>query len=268
MIKSLEDVRPGDLFLGPIGGWAGVGVRIGQVFVDGGWKVGPLDVRHIGVVVEASRRLGPGTVRNRETGVYYESPNPGGTRPWRDLPMGDYDTYETGVITAPKLAQAMPGGAEIIEMRQDTHWTSRCAFARIPEDYPGQAEDAAAIARLMSELRIGYSWPSYPALSAYRLGYKAPRLTEWIGRRREPVTLEQLLALGMDRDILFGLRLPVEAICSVFADQAWSLAGKRVMEGTAPQAVTPSQFGQRLLFEMDGVEWGWPQRGQRDFLLG
>jgi hypothetical protein len=258
MIKSLQEVRPGDLFLGPISGAAGAAVRLGQLIVDGGWRVGPLDVRHIGVVVEASRRLGPGAVRNRETGVYYESPNPGGTRPWRDLPMGDYDTYEAGVITAPKLAQAMPGGAEIIEMRQDTHWTSKCAFARIPEDYPGQAEDVAAIARLMAELRIGYSWASYPALSAYRLGYKAPRLTEWIGRRTEPVQVP-----GWPQSTRGGFMvpgLPVEAICSVFADQAWSLAGKRVMEGTAPQAVTPSQLGQRLLFEMDGVEWGWPQR--------
>lgn len=254
MIKSLEDVRPGDLFLGPIGGKAGVAVRLGELIVDGGWKVGPLDVRHIGVVVEASRKLGPGAVRNQQTGVYYESPNPGGTRLWRDLPMGDYDTYETGVITAPLLAQAMPGGAEIIKMRYDTHWTPKCAFARIPEDYPGQAEDAAAIARLMAELEIGYSWASYPALAAYRLGYRAPRLTEWIGRRR-------YARITTSRGVTTGDSLPVEAICSVFADQAWSLAGKRVMEGVHPMAVTPSQLGQRLLFEMDGVEWGWPQRG-------
>jgi hypothetical protein len=54
------------------------------------------------------------------------------------------------------------------------------------------------------------------------------------------------------------LRLPMEAICSVLADQCWSLAGKRVMHGTAPQAVTPSQLGQRLLTGMEGVVWGWP----------
>jgi hypothetical protein len=265
MIKSLEDVRPGDLFLGPIGGWAGVGVRLGELIVDGGWKVGPLDVRHIGVVVEASKRLGPAFKLN--TGRYVEVPD-GIPADQVFHPLGA-TYYPSGVITAPNLAQAMPGGAEIIEMRQDTHWTPRCAFARIPEDYPGQAADAAAIARLMAELKIGYSWPSYPALSAYRLGYKAPRLTEWIGRRREPITVEQMLAAGLDRDVLYGLRLPVEAICSVFADQAWSLAGKRVMEGTAPMAVTPSQLGRRLLMGMDGVEWGWPQRdGGRDFLMG
>lgn len=264
MIKSLEDVRPGDLFLGPIGGAAGVAVRLGELIVDGGWRVGPLDVRHIGVVVEASRRLPPGTLRNRKTGEYTPGPplRPGprraGAKAWSDGPTG-YDVYETGVISAPKLAQAMPGGAEIIEMRYDTHWTKRCAFARIPEDYPGQAEDAAAIARLMAEKEIGYSWPSYPALAAYRLGYKAPRLTEWIGRRGDPVKLDHW-SNGLEGHSRGG-HLPVEAICSVFADQAWSLAGKRVMEGVHPMAVTPSQLGQRLLFEMDGVQWGWPQRG-------
>lgn len=257
MIKSLEDVRPGDLFLGPIGGKAGVAVRLGELIVDGGWKVGPLDVRHIGVVVAASE-VHEGPTFRLDTGRYVEVP--------RDIPEDQIfhplgaQLYPTGVITAPLLAQAMPGGAEIIEMRQDTHWTKRCAFARIPEDYPGQAQDAAAIARLMAERQIGYSWPSYPALAAYRLGYKAPRLTEWIGRRQPGVYVLPTHRPKIVRGSM-EIRLPVEAICSVFADQAWSLAGKRVMEGVAPMAVTPSQLGQRLLFEMDGVEWGWPQRG-------
>jgi hypothetical protein len=220
-IRRLEDVRPGDLFLGPIGGLAGVAVRAGQLAVDGGWRVGPLDVRHIGVVVEAGK-------------------------------AGDR-TWEGGA--APRMVQAMPSGAEEIELRSDRHWTPRCAFARIPEDYPGQAGAAAAIARAM--IGIPYSWASYAALSAYRLGYDAPRLTRWIGRRQDPLTLDTLLGRGLDRDVLFGLQLPVEAICSVLADQAWSLAGKRVMVGTAPQAVTPSQLGQRLLFGMDGVIWGF-----------
>lgn len=240
MIERLEDVRAGDLFLGPIGGAAGLAVRAGQLVVDGGWRVGPLDVRHIGVVVEASVNL-PGT------------PEAPATHRGR--------IYSTGVVTAPRLAQAMPGGAEVIEMRRDTHWTKRCAFARIPEDYAGQGADAAAIALAMADLEIGYSWSSYLALSAYRLGYRAPRLTGWIGRRRPPVWVED--APGHVREPM-EVRLPVEAICSVFADQAWSLAGKRVMEGTAPMAVTPSQLAQRLLFGLDGVEWGWPQRERRD----
>jgi hypothetical protein len=248
-IRRLEDVRPGDLFLGPIGGLAGVGVRLGQLFVDGGWRVGPLDVRHIGVVVEASRRLPPGTIRRRATGVYTE-PDPRRQVEYQGWDENDYDTYPTGVQTAPRMVQAMPSGAEEIDLKLDRHWTPRCAFARIPEDYPGQAEDAAAIARAM--IGIPYSWASYAALSAYKLGYKAPRLTKWIGRRR-PGTEGLLLPSG--RRTVLGL--PVEEICSVLGDQVWSMAGKRVMVGTAPQAVTPSQLGQRLLFGMEGVVWGF-----------
>jgi hypothetical protein len=255
-IRRLEDVRPGDLFLGPIGGWAGVGVRLGQLIVDGGWRVGPLDVRHIGVVVEASRTLGPAF--RLDTGRYVEIP--------RDIPSHQVfhplgaEHYPTGVITAPRMVQAMPGGAEEIPLSYDKHWTPRCAYARIPEDYLGQAEDAAAIARAMAEARIPYSPASYLALSAYRLGYDAPRLTGWIGRRRPPVEiLNGYGRSGWDRSAgLMEVALPCEAICSVLADQAWSLAGKRVMENTAPQAVTPSQLGQRLLFGMEGVVWGFP----------
>jgi hypothetical protein len=253
-IRRLEDVRPGDLFLGPIGGWAGVGVRLGQLIVDGGWRVGPLDVRHIGVVVEASvhhegpviRHRATGEVQPVKTGVAYVS------EAW--------DVYPTGLITAPRMVQAMPGGAEEIPLSYDKHWTPRCAYARIPEDYLGQAEDAAAIARAMAEARIPYSPASYLALSAYRLGYDAPRLTGWIGRRRPPVEiLNGYGRSGWDRSAgLMEVALPCEAICSVLADQAWSLAGKRVMENTAPQAVTPSQLGQRLLFGMEGVVWGFP----------
>jgi hypothetical protein len=253
-IRRLEDVRPGDLFLGPIGGWAGVGVRLGQLIVDGGWRVGPLDVRHIGVVVEASVTHEGPVIQDVETGSV--------RRPTQGVANGAYvasneQFYPTGLITAPRMVQAMPGGAEEIPLTYDDHWTPRCAYARIPEDYPGQAEDAAAIARLMAEARIPYSWASYAALSAYRLGLRAPRLTDWIGRHRDPVPFVPYHP-GAAVWHPGSVALPCEAICSVLADQAWSLAGKRVMENTAPQAVTPSQLGQRLLFGMEGVVWGFP----------
>jgi hypothetical protein len=250
-IRRLEDVRPGDLFLGPIGGLAGVAVRAGQLAVDGGWRVGPLDVRHIGVVVQASTRYDGPVIQDRKTG---QVERVGDALAY--VPDG-WDLFPTGLITCPRMVQAMPSGANEIDLKLDRHWTPRCAFARIPEDYPGQAEDAAAIARAM--IGIPYSWASYAALSAYRLGYKAPRLTGWIGRRqpmREIPGLYANRAVGTER-LDFGRQLPVEAICSVLADQAWSLAGKRVMVGTAPQAVTPSQLGQRLLFGMEGVVWGF-----------
>jgi hypothetical protein len=231
MIKRLEDVRPGDIMCGPIGGWVGLGVRTGEFIVDGGFHVGPLEVAHIGIVVEASQNLPPMTI-------------------YRDR------LYETGVQTAPRLAQAMPGGAEIVDMTYASHWTKRHAYARLPEDYPGQAEDAAAIARLMVKEGVGYSWGSYPALAAWHWGISTPRLETWIGRRREPVPFP---AWTPSVPVGANVALPVEAICSVFADQAWSLTGKRIFEDGRPhQCVTPSQLGARLLMGIPGVIWGWP----------
>lgn len=233
-IQRLEDVRPGDIFLGPIGGAVGAGIRLAQILVDGGWRVGPLHVEHIGIVVEAA------------------SPD-----------FQDRSSVERASVTGhgPRMVQAMASGAEEIELTYAKHWTPSVAYARIPEDYPGQAADAAAIARLMVEHKVAYSFASYAALALYRWGWKAPRLTKWIGRRGAAVEMPHWSNgptvqpyPGWTR----GGRLPLEAICSVLADQSWSLAGKRVMHGTAPQAVTPSQLGTRLLTGMDGVVWGWP----------
>lgn len=254
-IKSLADVRPGDIYLGPIGGPLGVGIRAAEVIVDGGWRVGPLHVEHIGIVTDVAL---PKMVRgNYVRGAFQQDGNAFIPGHWDD------EAWPTVQGRGPLMVQAMRHGAEEIELSQDKHWTAKCAYARIPEDYPGQAEDAAAIARLMVEHDVAYSFASYAALALYRWGYKAPRLTEWIGRRQEPIVVP-LNPAPFKRPVE-GVKLPVEAICSVLADQCWSLAGKRVMEGTAPQAVTPSQLGQRLLTGMDGVIWGWPS--SRDFLL-
>jgi hypothetical protein len=223
VITRLEDVRPGDFYLGPIGGWVGAGVAAGELLVDGGFRVGPLDVRHIGIVVADA---------------------------WAPSPDGSGGH----IPRSPRLAQAMPGGAEIVDMTYAQHWSPKCAYARLPEDYPGQAEDAAAIARLMVSEGVGYSYGSYPALAAWHWRLATPRLEAWISRRREPVMVKAPHARYPD-----GLALPVEAICSVFADQAWSLTGKKIFEDGRPhQCVTPSQLGQRLLTRMDGVGWGWP----------
>lgn len=257
-IHSLLDVRPGDIYLGPIGGPLGAAIRAAQVVVDGGWRVGPLHVEHIGIVTEASRKLGPAF--QLATGQFVEIP--------QDVPPDHLfhpvgaDYYPSGVITAPRMVQAMPHGAEEIELRQRTHWTPKCAYARIPEDWPGQAADAAAIARLMVKEGVAYSYASYAALAAYRWGYRAPRLTRWINRRGDPVRLPAWsngpeLGSGHTR----GGRLPLEAICSVLAEQCFTLAGKQVMDSASPQAVTPSMLGRRLLTGMEGVIWGWPKEG-------
>lgn len=213
-INSLSDLRPGDIMFGPIGGLVGLGVGLGQLALGEAFRVGRLSIRHVGIVVERRDYVGP-------------------------------------ELEGPRLVQAMPGGAEEIEMTADTHWTDRHAYCRLPEDYPGQAEDAAAIARLMVAEGVSYSFASYAALAAWRWGIKTPRLERWIGRRRPLAYVARADFGGPDREVA----LPREAICSVLADQAWSLAGKRVVEGTLPQIVTPGMMANQL-WRRPGVAWG------------
>jgi hypothetical protein len=249
LINGLDDLRPGDIMLGPIGGVVPglLPVGIGQLILGEIFRAGGLSVRHAGIVVEASRHLPPGTVRHRGTGRYYPLDEQG-PHQWRDLPHGDYDSYETGVITAPLLVEAMPTGARLVEMRTADHWTRKHAYVRLPEDFPGQARDAAAIARAM--IGTPYSFASYAALAAWRLGLRRERLELWINRRHEPVHIPGLA----DREF----RLPAEAICSVLVDQAWTLAGKQVMpHGTRPQVVTPGALAGRLL-RLPDTRWGFP----------
>jgi hypothetical protein len=236
-INRLEDVRPGDILFGPIGGLVGVGVGLGQLALREAFRIGRLSVRHVGIVVEAAGYSPPGTIRNGETN-------------------------DIAVVYGPRLVQAMPHGAEEIEMRQDTHWTPRHVFMRMPEDYPGQAEDAGAIARLMVREGVAYSFASYYALAKWRWGigrghaetangvetWVPSDLEKWIARRREPQPLfgshRPALSTGYAERPM--VQLPVEAICSVLVDQAWSLAGKRVMVGTKPQVVTPGAMAIQL----------------------
>ena len=152
----------------------------------------------------------------------------------------------------PMCVEARPGGASL-EVVFD-RWTSRYAYARLPEDYAGQAADAAAIARAM--IGTPYSFASYAALAAWRFGIKTPRLERWIDRRRSHSTRIPDLLHGGRGDYV---DLPREAICSVLADQAWSLTGKKIMQGVAHQCVTPGALAGRLL-TMDSVKWMWPGR--------
>lgn len=141
-----------------------------------------------------------------------------------------------GSAPATYVVEAMPRGARLRRLTE-ADWTARHAYVRLPEDYPGQAAHAAGIARLFVDEKVPYSFASYLALAAWRFGVKTPRLERWINRRRAG-----------------GIGLPAEAICSVLVDQAWSLAGKRVMSGVAPQCVTPGALAGSL-FHRPGVIW-------------
>lgn len=216
-MSELADLRPGDIGFGPIHGGAGLLVSVGQLLLGEGFRVGDLDIRHVFVV----------------TG------------------NGPYTWSEYG----PTVVEAMPGGARATSRTTD-RWTDQYAYVRLPEDYPGQADDAAAIARAM--IGTPYSFASYAALAAWRMGMKTPKLEAWIDRRRPPIPFE---GNGTHRDNGTNgfISLPREAICSVLADQVWSLTGKKIMEGVAHQCVTPGALAGRLL-AMDGAHWMWPGR--------
>lgn len=217
ILTSLNQLRPGDIMFGPITGPGGLAISLGELIVDGGFRMGKLDVRHVGIVVQ------------------------------------DADTGN-GV---PWMVQAMPGGADRVPMLRD-RLSSQYAYARMPEDYPGQALDAARIANMMVTYGVGYSWASYLALAAWHWGISTPKLEAWIGRRSRP---HEMTPGGwkMVKPDPIEVALPVEAICSVLVDQAWSLTGKKIFEDGRPhQCVTPSQLASRLLSGMPDVQWFWP----------
>lgn len=221
-IKSLYDVRPGDLYVGNIGGAVGVGVAIGEIVIGDGFRIGQLSARHVGIVTEA----------------------------------GDPTIVDGEPAKRPRMAQAMPGGAEIIDLTPEHHWTPRSAFIRLPEDYPGQALDAAAVAVAMVKAGVAYSPLSYGAIGLAWRGIDPPSLLKWIDRRRDPEPINWPSGRQDTATGHLGVRFPVEAICSVFADQAWTLVGKQVMpEGTPAQLVTPGGLA-RAWFRAPGTVCG------------
>lgn len=209
-----EDLRPGDIFLGPIGGLVGLGVGLGQLLLGEAFRSGTLSVRHVAMVVEAGEWPGPA-----------------------------------------RIAQAMPNGAEVVDFRWDHHWTEKCAWVRLPEDYPGQAKDAAEVALAMVREGVGYSFASYAALAALKVNMDLDGLRRWVDRRRDQWTDFPGLGGG---NMTGAVQLPRRAICSRFVDFAWTAAGHDVLEETRPGVATPGmmadQFSQRI-----GAVWARPK---------
>jgi hypothetical protein len=219
--SSLADLRPGDIGFGPLTGVADPLAWLGQFILGEGFHVGRMNAGHVFVVVRG----------------------------------GDGASW-------PQVVEAMPRGARLHSIADgrllvdvDNRWSSEFAYVRLAEDYPGQAEDAAAIARAM--IGTSYSFASYAALAAWKFGIKTPRLERWIGRRGGRHNIP-----GGGGPLGLSVQLPREAICSVLADQAWSLTGKKIMHGVAHQCVTPGALARRLL-EMTGTGqavWTFPGR--------
>lgn len=223
--ESPADLRPGDIGFGPIRGGAGLLVNAGQLLLGEGFHVGELDIRHVFVVVNSP----------------LIDPHPMRTTMW---------SYQD----APRAVEAMPSGARLADI--SNRWTGEYAYVRLPEDYPRQADDAAAIARAM--IGTPYSFASYVALAAWRLGVKTPRLEKWIDRRKSAIDIPSSHPVLMPRREPIEVALPCEAICSVLADQAWSLTGKKIMHGVAHQCVTPGALAGRLL-GFPGAVWSIPE---------
>lgn len=218
-IKRLADLRPGDIMFSTIGGFIpGVfPVKVGQLMLGESMRIGRRSFDHVGIVVQE---------RQPEL-----------------ADIGHGHTF-TGAILPPRLVQAMPGGAEEITLTAATHWTDTVSYVRLPEDYPGQGADAAAIARLFVSEGVRYSFLSYGALALWKWGFKAERLARWIARTRPAIGFQGTADGYGDDD--GRVELPVEAICSVLVDQCWTLAGKQVVTGTRPQIVTPGMLAMQV----------------------
>lgn len=153
------------------------------------------------------------------------------------------------VVPGGKLVEAMPSGARVRNLLP-SDWSDSHVFFRLPEDYPGQALDAASVALAM--IGTPYSIMSYVYLAAYRFGFKSKWMKKRIDRRGGTIPA-RLMYIHPAEDI----GLPVEAICSVLAEQAWTLTGKKVIVGTAPQVVTPGMLTEQL-WQRENVIRGGP----------
>lgn len=147
------------------------------------------------------------------------------------------------VVPGGKIVEAMPHGARIRDLTPED-WSPRNLYFRLPDDYPGQHLDAAAVAIAM--IGTPYSIMSYVYLALFLAGFQFKWLAKRIDRRRPGTKF----VLPSGRTTIDDL--PVEEICSVLVEQAYTLTGKKVVVGTAPQVVTPSMLAIQL-WNRDGV---------------
>lgn len=193
---TLSDLQPGDLMFTTIDGIAGKAIAVAEKINDADvtWA-DALAVQHVAVVVESSNSTFP----------------------------------EVGPIWSPRIVQAMPHGAEEIQIGED-HWTSKHIYVRpaygqsthtSPAGLPGQALDVAYAARRY--IGTPYSFADYAAIAGLHLGIRN-------GPIRRYVTTSKHM------------------ICSQLADQAMCDAGFHVFnDGRLPQDVTPAALYRKLL---------------------
>jgi hypothetical protein len=217
---ALADVRPGDVVFGPIGGLVpGVfPVGAGQILLADRkarlswrrwWKI-----RHVLVVTEEA------------SGGYEDRSTPG-------------QAHVVGI--GPKAVQAMPGGAEEIELTAAWHWTKDYVYVRPAYRTDASelefAQAAAVAAAARSYIGTPYNFLTYGKLAAghLHLGLTERTLRKWISTRKD-------------------------MMCSQLADQCLADAGFYVFDdGRLPQDVVPSELYLKLL-GMPGTQWWIPGR--------
>lgn len=212
-VITLADLRPGDFMIGPIGGFVpGVlPVGVGQVALAtrkarlswrSWWRY-----RHVGVVTQASPTPMPHLLQP----------------PFQPMP--------------PSLVQAMPHGAEEVEMSAGLHWTARHIYLR--PDYQQWAQPSSMLNLPYKQAELGfdvatqalkyvhtpYNFLTYGKLAASALHLPVTErvLRRWISTRHD-------------------------MMCSQLADQALADAGFHLFDdGRLPQDVVPAEFFRQLL---------------------
>lgn len=192
---GLEQLRPGDIGIGPIHGVTGFGVGMGQL---------------------ALATIEPGLI-------------------WRQGPRKWWEKRHAGIVTpGNRFVQAMPGGAEEIELRPETHWTAEWTFIR-PEyitaemmgvgdmDSHGGANQGRTVAEAArSYIGTPYDFATYGAIPLYRVGMRTRSIKRIIS----------------DTGTM---------MCSRLVDAALADAGYHLFEdGRLPGNVTPSELYRQL----------------------
>jgi hypothetical protein len=191
-VSTLADLRAGDImFARKVTPWAA-----DLLILAGQWSLGePGWPHHVGVVTEA----------------------------------GDLDPVLGRFTRWPKMVQAMPSGAEEIEIGPD-FWTSNYVYVRPRYMQDGTAlrvsERVARAAR--GYIGTPYSFADYAAIEGVHLGIENGPIRRYVTSSKHQ-------------------------ICSQLADQSMSDAGFHVFtDGRLPQDVTPGALYKRLL-ELPGT---------------
>jgi hypothetical protein len=211
---TLADLRPGDLMFGPIGGLipGAFPVGAGQLLLADrtarlSWKRWRR-IRHVGVVVKEARE-------------------------WVGI--------EARPDLAPKLVQAMPRGAEEIELLAPRHWTPEYVYIR--PQYLDAGVTLNAQGRIVAACARGYIGTPYNFLTYAALAV-GPR-----GLVHLPLT---------ERTLRRWISSRKDMMCSQLADQALAGAGFHVFDdGRLPQDVVPAELF-RALLDLPGTQYVIP----------